>query len=588
MLVKMLPNKTLTQLVYLVVLVFLPFISFAQNYPQNYFRSPLDIPLKLAGNFGEIRSNHFHSGLDIKTDSVEGKNVYAVADGYVGRIKVSAFGYGNGLYINHPNGYTSVYGHLQRFADSLTNYVYQKQLEKQSFEIELFPDSNQFVFKQGEIIALSGNSGGSAGPHLHYELRNTKTEMIINPMLFGYAIQDTIPPRLSALCIYEGKIFSAVDSSFLVYDTTKTNFRNLFIEDTLIVNKNVQFGYTAVDYSNDGLNKLGIYCVDFLVNDSSIWSYRFETFAFNESRYVNAHIDYAQKVSNKTIYERCYRLPGDSFTVYLPVNQTIANHPQPEKIYKTNKVYKAQLILKDYANNTTILNFHFKTSRKKTPPVKKNKSWVALNFNQHYNLKTKDFLLQLSDKSLYDNIYLKYHVTSKIKGLYSVTHNINDNTTPLQTAATISIKANLKTQTEQDKALIVVVDDKGGFTNIGGMYKNNSVSALIKTLGSFAVAVDSDPPNVIFINADTLFQPTDTLRFMIKDELSGIATYSVTVNNVKLIPVYDAKNDLLKVPCSTFPLDSVEVKVVVTDVKNNVFNFKNRLTIQVFKPPHNE
>lgn len=582
MLTKMLPHKTLTQLIYLAVLVFLPFISFAQNYPQNYFRSPLDIPLKLAGNFGEIRSNHFHSGLDIKTDSVEGKNVYAVADGYVVRIKVSAFGYGNALYINHPNGYTSVYGHLQRFSDSIAQYVYQKQLEKQSFEVELFPDSNQFVFKQGEIIALSGNSGGSAGPHLHFELRDTKTEMIINPMLFGYAIQDTLPPKLTALCIYEGKNFIGVDSSFAIYDTTKTNFRNLFIADTLIVNKNVQFGYAAVDYSNEGVNKLGIYSVDFLVNDSVSWSYHFETFAFNESRYVNAHIDYAQKVLNKTIYERCYRLPGDSFSVYLPPT------PIPEKIYKTNKVYKAQLILKDYANNTTILNFHFKTSRKKSPPEKKNKSWVALKFNQPYNLKTKDFLLQLSDKSLYDNIYLKYHVTPKIKGLYSATHNINDNTIPLQSAATISIKANLKTQTEQDKALIVLVDDKGGFTNIGGMYKNNSVSALIKTLGSYAVAVDSDPPNVIFINADKLFRPADTLQFMIKDELSGISTYSVTVNDVKVIPVYDAKNDLLKVPCVSFPIGNVEVKVVVTDVKNNVFNFKNKLQIQVFKPPHNE
>ncbi len=573
-----------TLLYYLAVLFTFPVIGFAQNYPQNYFRSPLDIPLKLAGNFGEIRSNHFHSGLDIKTDSVEGKNVYAVADGYIVRIKVSAFGYGNALYINHPNGYTSVYGHLQRFSDSIQQYVYQKQIEKQSFEVELFPDNNQFVFKQGEIIALSGNSGGSAGPHLHFELRDTKTEMIINPMLFGYAIEDSIAPKLTAIAIYEGKNLIGVDSSFTLYDTTKTNFRNLFINDTLIVNRNVRFGYTAIDFSNEGLNKLGIYSVDFLVNDSSVWKYDFSTFAFNESRCVNAHIDYGQKVLNKTIYERCYRLPGDSFSVYLPVTPTA----RPEKFYKSNTVYKAQLILKDYANNTTILNFHFKTSRKKTAPEIKNKSWVYLKFNQPYNLKTKDFLLQLSDKALYDDIYLKYHVSPKIKGLYSATHNINDNTIPLQTAATISIKANLKTQTEQDKALIVLVDDKGGFTNIGGMYKNNSVSALIKTLGSYAVAVDSEPPNVIFINADSLFLPTDTLQFMIKDELSGIATYTVTVNDVKVIPIYDAKNDLLKVPCTTFPIGNVEVKVVVTDVKNNVFNFKNRLQIQVFKPPHNK
>jgi murein DD-endopeptidase MepM/ murein hydrolase activator NlpD len=175
----------MTRLFLFTTLTFSSLISFSQEIVTNYFRSPLDIPLFLSGNFGELRSNHFHAGLDIKTQGVEGQNVYAVADGYVSRIKVSPYGYGNAIYVTHPNGFTSVYGHLQKYNDKIRQVVEDYQYKKEEFEVELFPTPFSMQVKKGELIAYSGNSGGSGGPHLHFEIRNTTNEHPTNPLFFG-------------------------------------------------------------------------------------------------------------------------------------------------------------------------------------------------------------------------------------------------------------------------------------------------------------------------------------------------------------------------------------------------------------------
>ena len=179
---------------YTLLLLFASINAFSQvNYPQNDFISPLDIPLFLSGTFGELRSNHFHSGLDFRTQSKTGFNVYATGDGYISRIKISTFGYGKALYITHPNGYTSVYGHLLKTSPKIDAYLKEQHYKEQSFEVDLFLGEGVLPVKQGEIIALSGNSGGSGGPHLHFEYRDSQTEKIINPLFFGLdaKIKDT-------------------------------------------------------------------------------------------------------------------------------------------------------------------------------------------------------------------------------------------------------------------------------------------------------------------------------------------------------------------------------------------------------------
>ena len=189
---------------FLIVIIAFSFTeSGKRSYPQNYFRSPVDHHIKLSGTFGELRPNHLHAGIDIKAKNGKiGQPLYATADGYVSRIKVQSGGYGNVLYINHPNGYTSVYAHLHEFPKAIAKYVKEFQYRRQSFEVEIFPEAERFRFKQGEVVGKLGLSGRSFGPHLHFEIRDTKTEKPINPLLFGIQVADNIAPKLHKLKAY--------------------------------------------------------------------------------------------------------------------------------------------------------------------------------------------------------------------------------------------------------------------------------------------------------------------------------------------------------------------------------------------------
>ena len=171
-----------------------------ENFPK--YGKPVDIPIYLSATFGELRPNHLHAGLDIKTQAVEGKKIYAVADGYVSRIGVSPYGYGNVLYITHYDGYTSVYAHLQRFSGEIAKYVKQYQYKNKTFAAQIFPDKDKFPVKKGDLIAYSGNSGGSGGPHLHFEIRHTDSEKPVNPLYFGYQIEDNVKPMILGASVY--------------------------------------------------------------------------------------------------------------------------------------------------------------------------------------------------------------------------------------------------------------------------------------------------------------------------------------------------------------------------------------------------
>ena len=280
---------------FVLALLLFPFFLHGQGiYPQDVFQSPLAIPLDISGSFGELRSNHFHSGLDFKTSGVEGLPVYATGDGYVSRIKISPFGYGKAIYITHPNGFTSVYGHLQKANGAIQELIKKKQYQEQSFEVEMYLYPTELPVKKGDVIAFSGNTGGSGAPHLHFEFRDTKSEQIINPMHFGFKkiIKDERKPIIQGIVVYPLDSTTVNNAQKPINISFNKQADGTYLSTKVKANGRIAFGINAYDYCTNAYNKNGLYKVKAYLNGVLQYQYGFDTFAFDESRYINNFIDY--------------------------------------------------------------------------------------------------------------------------------------------------------------------------------------------------------------------------------------------------------------------------------------------------------
>ena len=289
------------------------------NIPQDYFSNPMEIPLILSGNFGELRSNHFHSGLDIKTQQREGVPIYAPADGYINRIKVSHFGYGKALYITHPNGYSTVYAHLQRYAGVIQEYVKDKQYKKESYTLELFPEKEILPVKKGDLIAYSGNSGSSGGPHLHFEIRDPASRPM-NPLLFGINIPDTKKPLINTIFAYPLGKDAQVNNS-----QNPIKLRLILQKDGSYKTENVTafgrigFGISTYDQQNGASNKNGVYQIRAINNGEEVFKVLFEKFSFDETRYLNRFIDYAYYKTNRSRVQKLFRQSNNPISLILRI-----------------------------------------------------------------------------------------------------------------------------------------------------------------------------------------------------------------------------------------------------------------------------
>jgi murein DD-endopeptidase MepM/ murein hydrolase activator NlpD len=544
---------------------------FAQvDYPKDYFRSPLDIPMQLSGNFGELRPNHFHAGFDLRTQQKEGLKVYAVADGYVSRIKISTFGNGKTIYINHPNGYTSVYGHLKMANGEIENYIKKTHYKEASFEIEMFFKPDEMVVKKGEIIAFSGNTGASEGPHLHFEFRDTKTEFIINPMLFGYDkfLKDTKKPVVSGVYVYP------LDSKTTVNHSKRPLLLNVslqkdgtYLSDKVVANGTIGFGISAYDTDDVSFNNNGVYKVQSFYNGKPNFGYEFNTYSFDEMRYINALIDYSRY---KKMQQRVQKL-----FMKNPYNLSIIQADENKGVLQVTpnlaSLYRIE-VSDFFGNKKTIaipIQYDLLSTTISPEPVQSN-YFVKVNKDSNFALANMSVFFPAG--TFYEDFDLNFDVKND-------TLFLHDDTVPAHTNFTVSIEDTKSTEAQREKMFIGRIEGKK--INYNPTYRKDSIfNTKVKILGKYALVADTIAPKI------TMAVPVEgkwiseqkTIQLSIYDEVSGIKSYNGYLNGKWVLFEYDNKTRKL----THYFTDGIvaeganDLKVVVIDNVGNSTTFETR------------
>lgn len=540
----------------------------AQNlYPKDYFRPPMDIPMQLSGNFGELRPNHFHAGFDLKTNQVEGQKVYACADGYVSRIKVSIYGYGKAIYITHPNGYVTVYGHLQRATGSIQDYIVAEQYKQKEYEIEVFPKQNELQVKKGDLIAFSGNTGGSEGPHLHFEIRNLYTEKVINPSYFGFDIKDTKKPTVSSLLAYPIDDNSVVNGSMRpVILGLALQKDGTYLSDKVLAKGRIGFGVSSYDTDDVSFNSNGVFRTQLLSNGKLVYGYEFDEMTFDEARYVNAFIDYPRYKSSKQRVQKLF--------MKEPFLWSNAQKNEDNGIFDIiqNFSQTQHLEVSDFNNNSTIITIPVEYSDKTaliSDDVKKTKYFVK--YKNDSSFEKDNVSVFFPANTFYEDFYLKFDV--KDNELF-----LHDDSVPVHSNFTISIE-DKTTTAEQKKKMFIATRNGKKLSYIATKINGDTFSCRTRTLGQFTLAKDVTAPKITIAKPiEGKLVTSKSIDLKISDDLSGINSYKGFLNGKWVLFEYESKNNkITHFFDNNYVVDGDNIlKVIVTDNVGNSTTFETK------------
>jgi len=547
-------------------------------YPKDYFMNPVDDELRLAGTFCELRPGHFHSGIDIKSKTGGiGQPVFAAADGFIDKIKVQANGYGNVLYVRHPNGYTTLYGHLDRFAPEIQKYVLENQYNREQFEIELSPADGQFRVRKGEEIGKMGNSGSSQGPHLHFEIRNTATGKALNPLLFGLPVVDKTPPEIRDMKVYflndQREVMGS--KAFPVFRQKNGTF-GLNGDTVYIGGWRVGFGVKSFDMMNNAQNDNGIYSVQLYSDEHLAYEWRGDDLEFEETRYLNAHIDYAARQRFGAWFHRCFVLPGNRLSQYARTQSMGAI-----TLFKEKPV-KITLKVSDAAANTNTLIFWVLRDESAMETFLSEPYQMELPYNADSRLDLENFSMQIPKGALYETLKFQYgSIPDDSKGVYSAVHHVHDNKTPVQRNFELSILPERLPAELRAKAVIVNCGE-GRPDNCGGTWRGDFLTTRVREFGNYCIMADTEPPTIKPVIFDQDMRRKKMISFRIYDNfaVSGEAqglSYRGTIDGQWVLFEYDKKRSRLaytfdgRIGSGTHVL-----KLVVKDDKANEAVFERK------------
>ena len=537
------------------------------------YRSPLEIPLIFAANFGELRTNHFHMGVDYKTKHVEGMKIFSVQDGYVSRIKVSSYGYGKAIYINHPEGVTSVYAHCSLFKGKIDSIVKFYQHLQESFEIDIELTADEIKVKKGQVIALSGNTGGSTAPHLHFELRDTKTETALNPLKFGYKIKDSKSPKLSHLKIYslskEGYIAS--DKSFK-YKLSLTNSIYYPEQKTIYIpinflpeNGGLGFSFDAYDPYDLSYNKLGIYESKLIINDELMFETKIDSISFDHTRYINTYTDFHEFSNNRRNYHKSFKNLNNPLTIYNDKKNGIIKVKPGDMLNIDYQIFDTEknksdvsfkiIITESNEKNYAVTNFT-------------DDDFININKPSYFFNKDSSIKIKAKENTFYEPISFKIKEKNS-----SSDFTFGEKNVPIQKQIDIHIDINKLNSSILNKYYLTVND-----RYLETMISDSTLSVKSKYLGDFRLKTDTIPPKIRQKNfSNNNVSTYNKIRWEIVDTNSGILDYDIYIDDKWQILEYEYKNNTVTFNIPNSLKGQKEVKIVVTDNCSNIQVWKKKL-----------
>jgi len=520
-------------------------VSAQTSYPQNYFSNPLDIPISLAGTFGEVRSNHFHTGLDIRTDGKDGLVVHASADGYISRINVSPYGYGNALYITHPNGYVTVYGHLSRYNAAITKYVKRRQYEMQKYAVDLYLTPKEMPVKKGDTIALSGSTGAAAGPHLHFEIRDEKSEDPLNPLLFGLTCTDRVAPIIVAICIYPLNDSSNINGKhepLYIKAVKKEKSYELVDDSSIKAYGKIGVGIRTYDMTEGIESHNGPFTQILLEDKDTLYFSQMDELSFGSIHYVNGHVDYTAFVKNTETIEHSFQQDNDQLGIYKVM------HHRGKINCTAGKLHHMEYVIKDFNGNTATLPFdihseaHIGTIFHDT--VKYN---ATLSWKKAFDYDYKGMNIHIPAGTTFSDLH--FYCSSDTTGLHTLCpiYHVMNKYIPLDGSYTLKLKPSATLADSIMRHAIVVEIDGRHLSSLGGLWDNGYLTVHAKTFGDYSIMFDNTRPIIkpfnIYPNKD--MGKEEAIKFEMSDDLSGIASYNAYVDDKWILLEFNPKKDML-------------------------------------------
>lgn len=530
---------------------------------QNFV---MDLPINLSGTFGELRTNHFHSGIDIKTNRVEGLNIYSYEKGYISRIQVSTYGYGKAIYITHPDGKITVYAHLSKFSEKIQNYVKDIQYKRKKFAIKVYPKESEILIEKNEIIGYSGNTGSSSGPHLHFELRD-KNNMPVNPLKYrNIEIIDTIIPSLKGVYYKELKYNNGkLEDNYSRFKKIKfiENDNGKYLTDTLYTNGVIGFGVNSFDLMNNSNNVYGLNKIITKINDSVNFKINFDKFSFDEWTYINTYVDYAYF---KRTNEKIQKLYIENINPLNLYDRSLGDGALKLNDSK-NILINYKIILFDFNNNTTVINIPIVFTDQRKEEIFQKKGNINIQNNLDKKIRLENYFVEFK-KGTFD------YNTSLTISESNNTINIDNDTIPLRKPFTI--KYSLKNIDDSRKKYLYLgmKGPKNYHYFISSEKFNDSIIGHAKKLGKFKILTDSIPPDINFYNLknDQWISNRKKLTIKINDNESGIKSFNGWINNKWILLEYESKKNMLTYDFEDKVNSNDSKNELVVSVKDNCGN----------------